>query len=515
MLTIQSILNRLTGYNVLLHSFGQDVNVNSVAIAQDNINYLDEVIYLCSKAFFLNTMPDNINAIYFIVSDEEEILGLNDYKNIVILGQDTNILKLFSDIMDQIKVAWRICEANMSISKCIYEKTDITHILQLAADILGNPIFLQDTSTKLLANSDISDLSLSGDEIIKAVLNNGYVTADLFQKYNYTRLLNLIEQQPNAFIIESPCREKASRIIVRLKVNNRYFGWVVMPSVRKSFSGGDIEIMNDLSSALSIVLENSSTISAATCHENIFLEMLMDNISSENELKTRALGFGWNLKDKYFLLTIAHKQQSTNGEHDYHSILMLAHKNQLRLLIPEVKCVIYENKLVMLLETEDSKKFEARIYNYLEANKLIGSLSMFFTDIMELKLHYKLTSDILRIGIKLKKTDIIFQYYDMHVYQFLDELKKSSPLKTYCLPKLLDLLHYDYIYNTEYTLTIREYLNTRNIVASADKLNIHRNTMQYRLKKITELTGLNLDSGEDLYYIWLSYKILDLFPDDF
>lgn len=516
MLTTKSILDELKGYNILSSSLKQDVKVNSVTIMLPNMNkFVDGIIYICKLSSFYTINPVEGKSTFFVIKDINDDTDLNRYNNVAIFGNETDLFKLFSDILMQIQITWRISEANVLVSQCIFEKNDITTMLQIVADLLGNPIFLQDSSTKLIANSDISDILLTNDEIIENILKHGFITADLFEKYNYKKLLGLIEQHPKSFVIESPCKEKARRIIARIKVKNRYLGWIVIPFIKKPFQEGDCEIMDILSNALSVVLENNDIISAATSHENLLLEMLTENFHLENEFKKRLSGFGWNLKDKYFILTISHKQQNIDSERNYYSIMMLAHKNQLRLLLPDVKCVFYENKLVMLFETEDSRKFETRIYSYLESNKLIGSLSIFFTNIQEIKLFYKQTSDILELGIKLHKKDVIFYHNNMYIYQMILELKKNVPLRSYCLTQLIDVLRYDQIYNTKYFSTIREYLNTRNISTTAIILNIHRNTMLYRIKKFTELTSLSLDSGGDIYNLWLSYKIMETFPEDF
>ena len=58
--------------------------------------------------------------------------------------------------------------------------------------------------------------------------------------------------------------------------------------------------------------------------------------------------------------------------------------------------------------------------------------------------------------------------------------------------------------------TLRTYLRSRNIVTAAGELHIHRNTMNYRIQKIEEITHLNLNEGNDLYKLWFSLLILEM-----
>ena len=51
------------------------------------------------------------------------------------------------------------------------------------------------------------------------------------------------------------------------------------------------------------------------------------------------------------------------------------------------------------------------------------------------------------------------------------------------------------------------------MVKTAEHLNIHRNTLIYRLDKFKELTNLDLSEGDDIYKLWLSFLILEVSPD--
>jgi DNA-binding PucR family transcriptional regulator len=43
------------------------------------------------------------------------------------------------------------------------------------------------------------------------------------------------------------------------------------------------------------------------------------------------------------------------------------------------------------------------------------------------------------------------------------------------------------------------------------KLYIHRNTLYHRIKKISEITGISLDNGDDQLKLLLSFKIMELY----
>ena len=59
--------------------------------------------------------------------------------------------------------------------------------------------------------------------------------------------------------------------------------------------------------------------------------------------------------------------------------------------------------------------------------------------------------------------------------------------------------------------TLRTYLeNHLNAVQSAKDLFIHRSTFLYRLDKIKKIMETELDDSDELLYLLLSFRLLDL-----
>lgn len=52
-----------------------------------------------------------------------------------------------------------------------------------------------------------------------------------------------------------------------------------------------------------------------------------------------------------------------------------------------------------------------------------------------------------------------------------------------------------------------------SITVAAQIMNVHRNTMIYRLNKFSELSGLDLNKQKVREILLFSYRIIDLFPD--
>ena len=92
----------------------------------------------------------------------------------------------------------------------------------------------------------------------------------------------------------------------------------------------------------------------------------------------------------------------------------------------------------------------------------------------------------------------------------LENAVRELPAELLADPILDDLRRFDKENDTQYYETLRSYLrNERNITKTADELIIHRTTLTYRLKKIDELTKMNLDDDRRRLYTLLSFYFLE------
>ena len=79
-------------------------------------------------------------------------------------------------------------------------------------------------------------------------------------------------------------------------------------------------------------------------------------------------------------------------------------------------------------------------------------------------------------------------------------------------PAIEFLASYDEEHNSEYLLTLWFYLrHERNLVRTAEALNIHRNSLVYRIKRINELVeDMNLDDAETREHLMISFRLRGL-----
>lgn len=449
----------------------------------------------------------NKQTLYIILLEETEITLPPDWiNNYILFSSHVDRTRLYTRIQKLIQKSFRISDAHYRLSCCLLERANIDTILKTGAEILGNPLFLSDTSTRVLYWSDFEQLKEVNDELIQCITKHSFVTSELFEKYNYRTFLPSIERTTHAFLQKSDYEEKKERLIVKVVIDHRYFGWIVVVPQKRSFEDGDCEILDILANILSLELEKNKIGFALSYRENLLLELLSGRITSLNEFKLRAEGFDWNLGEHFYTMAISFRDNNIPANKER---TITAYKNHLGLIYPTYKAICIGNILYLLLETEDLDSVADNLENFFQTYHLVAGCSHHFSNILEFSKYVEQASEILHIGLTSHPEQTIYRYEDYYMPYLVSILKKHSNLQFFCLPELLALQDYDQKNDTCYMDTLRAYLEFRNAISTADYLHIHRNTLNYRLQKIREITHLKLTKGEDLYKIWFTFLILD------
>ncbi|HLY24912.1 MAG TPA: helix-turn-helix domain-containing protein [Aggregatilineales bacterium] len=93
------------------------------------------------------------------------------------------------------------------------------------------------------------------------------------------------------------------------------------------------------------------------------------------------------------------------------------------------------------------------------------------------------------------------------LYGLLLSLNNPSELQRFCTTWLADLMAYDNDQHSELIETLGAYFgNNGNTALTAKELNIHRNTLAYRLNRIAEITCLDLDDADVRLNLHLALK---------
>ena len=102
------------------------------------------------------------------------------------------------------------------------------------------------------------------------------------------------------------------------------------------------------------------------------------------------------------------------------------------------------------------------------------------------------------------------EYADLGIYKVLFGVRDTSILSDYVKSTLGVLMEYDRKNNTDYVQTLRVYLDSNGSVQQvAQKLNFHRNTVNYKMKMIREILQTELRDTDKMNYM-LAFCIMEM-----
>ena len=170
---------------------------------------------------------------------------------------------------------------------------------------------------------------------------------------------------------------------------------------------------------------------------------------------------------------------------------------------PAVCCEL-ENRIAVLLEKDMEEQVQRALSRRIPQENLKTGVSLPSSDI------YALPHMLAQADFALGASDSpgIRRAEDLALPYLITALRSNPICMELLHPALSELEAYDAANDSEMKKTLAAYLDagcSQN--AAAQALNVHLNTLKYRLKRIHEICGTDLSDPQELFYLQLSFKI--------
>ena len=136
----------------------------------------------------------------------------------------------------------------------------------------------------------------------------------------------------------------------------------------------------------------------------------------------------------------------------------------------------------------------------------IGNIKTTFAEIEDAKEEAK---KAFFVGIMQEKK--VVTYAESGVYRILLEVENQKVLKEIYREKLGVLEDFPEEEKNMYLETLRNYIECNGSIQKiAERSYVHRNTVNYRMKKLKEILPVSLEDEQEKFMIWLSFFIADI-----
>ncbi|MEH7157827.1 PucR family transcriptional regulator [Neobacillus drentensis] len=249
--------------------------------------------------------------------------------------------------------------------------------------------------------------------------------------------------------------------------------------------------------------------------QEFFWKLLTGHLKAKDEIFDHFHSLQITPPTSFAVLVFQFQVNITNKEEQ--SISYLLKTNQrIKIILYTIDC----NQLILLVSATNlespfhgleqfTKYFVLQMrerYGIMAINPVYSSI---YTDYQKTRKAYEETLTVLSIKEKFpQETKDIFNYQKLGIYQFFDLILEKRRIEEYENLSLKRLYEYDQKHNSNLIETLEVFLNKdTNINDAAKELNVHANTLNYRLKRITEIGEVNFKDPNQKMILYLDLKL--------
>ena len=292
--------------------------------------------------------------------------------------------------------------------------------------------------------------------------------------------------------------------------NKKYRGRICVNEIKRRIRPGDFYLLDFFSGIVLEVLKAGEglVMNHAMSLSRVLFQMLEGEQEDMQALDRALLQYGWTAKDDYFCVCFF------SEERDIHTNSVQYFCSRLMDHFPDSCAFLYEKCVVMLVNSTLSDmnpgSFGNRIAVMLREGLMKAGISALSSDLQMFPLYYEQAVCAYETGQKINDTFWSYRFEDYQMDFVLENALEKLPASLLCSPEILRLREYDATHTAELSRTLKIYLEQdRNLARTAEILQIHRSTLLYRIGRIKEMTGLELEEPREKFRLLLSYYLIE------
>lgn len=482
----------------------------------DILNNIEkEISYFSSDILYIGKVSDlpedislaiNTNLILLLDTPLPELLIQSKTANIIIIKDMNKFTYVHNEVKEIFYIQMKINNYAYGLLNLCESNCNLDTIMNYAYFAIGNPIMLVDSTLYLIKQVGLD--SINHDPMVTFILEKGYLPEEY--------LTEVIEKEMDISAVKKDIIVQESRLsdskiyASRVVKNNQLIGYIKVLETNKPVTELEKKYMIILCKFLSIsiykFLPDDFSLNPVM---NSFLQgLLEDKIEDKGEIEARAKALNLNLDGIKYIVTVkpSFSLKSTD------SLYIL--KRRFAALFNTNSIIVYKDSVIILYLPKLLGPMEGYIKGFiriLESNQSKAYISLPFEELKEFNRHYKQTEHCMSIAKKLNINDTIVNYKDVILQHMFLHFNKIFNIEDLIDPNVKTLLKVDEEKNSELLSSLFCLLkNNFNYVAASKELNIHYNTLKYRINRVLELTNINLEDSEVIFSLLLSKKILEL-----
>lgn len=398
----------------------------------------------------------------------------------------------------------RVALLMQELSDGFFANKGLQYLIDKAGKIFSRPLMLYDSSLKVLAASidagSILHLEYGED-------GNQYLFEDPGALIPSSHSLE--DKKSGLYFSHNDRPPLQGMLIASVKIDVIEVARLVVFEAGIAFQDLDYMLIDKFRTLLSAQLQRSILLNLDNNqHPSYILADLIEGRMTDHTIPHgKKSNLKWIRSGFLYILVICNSRQEA-----FDNKVSIAFQT-LKSYIPVDQRIIYHSGIVAFIDEILYKTlFDPQcstFSKFIEDNNLYVGISRKFSLLSEAKKQYQYALDALKIGQKRNSHCTCFD--DCIMYIISDLISDRYDPMDICHPAVMSLMNYDNENGSSLLNTLKQYIYFTSAPAEAARvLNIHRNTLFYRIGKIKDLTGIKLDNGDERCLIFMSIKLLEI-----
>lgn len=417
--------------------------------------------------------------------------------NLAFVAEDS-LFSLFNDVKFLVKTTRRGLFEELTT---LADKTrNIETVIDAASVRLGNSLVFCDMNFKIIANSTSIPVL---DPLWIENTKQGYCCYAFIDE---AKKMSAIQNAPSTTgavevtCPKSPYRKLSSKVFH----NQMQTGFLLMIEGENNFLPSHFEMLSTVSHVVSYTIAHyaADLFEKNSPYHELLYDMLIGAPSTDIIPKLVKLQFPSKMLVFYLQPTRYLGQQYLKN---------YVCRN-LKIQFPGTHLTYHKNGVVAVIPLAENNEIDSiflqRLQDFSQKEHVRIGVSNSFFHIENFVSHYEQAHAALELGHKLNPEEPIYLYSNYQIFDLLSEVRNPDRLDRFCLPALAILRQYDHENSSQLYKTLRVFLDKGcNIKLTSESLYIHRNSLVYRLNRITDMCQIDLSDIDTLFLLRLSFLI--------
>ncbi|WP_232696701.1 PucR family transcriptional regulator [Brevibacillus daliensis] len=400
-----------------------------------------------------------------------------------------------------------------------HQHSDINELADVIGELLQNPVTIEDMDHRLLAYSSHSESTdqarwstIMGRRVPEKVLTRLWKDG-VFQ--------HLFSQVDPVHIPEKVEIGLGQRVAIAIRRGSDILGYIWAQEVNRPLTSEDDEILRQAAkAAVPLFLQRQGKRKAEEGRRKEFLwELLLGSHRDESLLLQKAAKLQMEIPPPFLISVVdITEPQGEQLTQLLYPLLMrdkvynVTDGSQVILLICSRKggqC--NDGTLLQLVDQFMEEAFSKIVDKFGEENVFVGCGRPVQT-LTDSRQSYQEALQMVQVKRQFpRETRHLIHYNKLGLYRMLAHMHLINDAQGYTNEGLGKLLAYDRENQTNLMETLEVFLDhVGKVNVTASQLHIHINTLSYRLKRIEEITGYNLDDPNDRFSLYADLKLLKI-----